>query len=719
MSTNSVNYLISSSGLGLTDTGALKIFYDFSQYTSGDGNTYLDSVPSGNILHSGKLTLHKHTGDLVIDLSNDYSAVSLYSATTGLLQLYGHKINADTGLASYVEIQNTSTLFNGTGFTFVVEGGKFPRDAAGLTGQGAIHDREAIFSNISSSEPYNFSGWELGINSANLAYFKCGSPSGATIVTFDQQIPMGENIWAFRYDRRFFDVARFDPSDGGIYSRGAVLSKDLKNGESPWLIGAAENDPPTGIDTMAVSTISGASSLRLRNFLYFDQFISDDQLKTLASGLKGNLTLTTVETTGYITGITGFTSGLVVNSGLIYTTSVLTGYKSTTVTYSLPASVTPLYGTIEEHVGTDAFNFYGTIYEDCGQTGILQTVLLTGGAGETITGGNAITGYEITYPTDTKVVQTPLYYVSGVSGILSSGYKFTYGEGVTNVVTTGNTYVIDGVVYNNLYPRSVSYLGDRYAGDFVEIITGMAVYSGSQKMVNNIPSVYRSSYNDGMTLFTYYDKGALNNHLRLYLNGVAVRYGTGTAIKVDVNGTERDSFLLERDYLRTGYGGEIFSSLIYSGLDQMTNLWGVFDLSTTGYAIQQRLVSDTSEYGTGFAEIAPSGKDVFFNGVKIYEGNHYTVLGGKFVATGTITGMTGMYFAWPQINGTVYYTGSGAYDYHYTGNYYLPTDSTSLWINGIRQSPNTYVYHDIKVDLVSGVIYYLDGTGVIGSSLEV
>ncbi len=800
-----INYLIRS-GLLTENTGALKIFYDFKDTGCYGGNySFINSISVAEQDYSGILNIYAHQiGSEILEPYADYS----YTVKDGYINLIGNDISAQSGIISEIRIQNSENLYSGNDFTFIIEGGKIPRDEAkemfGLNvfdEQLPIHNKEIIFSNI-SGEQDDYRGWEFGLNGINLFYFKTMDVGQQKVLTYNNETPYGENIWALRYLDDVIYVSRYDVEKNKINTNKTVLGAELLNG-GIWRLNSGEC---AGLQGICGGATGITSSIKLRKFLYFNEYLSDEQIRIASEYMTSEIgEVSYIKETGseYVYIEQEICTGI---SGLLYITGILSGYSTEFVEITGDPVFTGISGVVNSG---DAYiseydEEYGIFYEDI--------YLPTGDQPYSIIG---VTGYMWDYPVETvEVTGDAVYIQSGVSGVIYSGC-WTEEELIeTPYKITGYMEdIISNESQEHLRARSFSYLGKRYVQDFGELSVAKNVWSGSQKMVNNLAREDWGYYKDGHNLFVYLETGINEDWMNLYMNGAALRKGTGTPTKVVIEGTEYNAYLIDKDFLYTG-NNEIVTDLLFTGVDQIENLHGVFDitygqeyglfeitgagtngvngiwerkenkngypsykhmsenytiqhlviqggtyllrgsygeegwgylynkvgLSNTGkpwewswstmlgelpvpsfrYMGNQDLVIDSvSKYSEGsFAEIAPSGRAIFFNGVKLYEGVDYVSENGYFRPSGYLTGMTGLYFSFPMPETTASYTGEMVYDIYGTG--YLEYDSVIPRINGLRKDTREYVYHDSYVDLLKGMDINPDfGSGFYEGFLEV
>lgn len=695
MTRSGINYLLSN-GLISQDTGALKVFYNFNYldsetYEMGGGAFLVaNSVESGNQLYSGEAFLQKTNPitKVVTNYRNISDSLLVYPPSRVYLMGYDY-------YESKIKIHNSSGLF-GDEFTFIIEGGKIPKDKLfyafsflvdSLSDGTPLHNKSILMSNLSGQ-----SGWEIGLNTSNSLYFKTYDLDEPKILTYDKDIPLGENIWSIRYKDRSINISRYIPETESILTNSTILNSDISNG-GDWNINSGNNAGVVAYKT-GVGFISGnqTSSIMLSNFLYFDEFLSSNQVALACKALKSDLNRFETITSGITYDIIGTGVSGVEVSGLLYTAYVLSGSTTGGVTVTGNPIITQYSGLVGP---SDAY------YEQC-SSGLLSLNYGLGASG--------ITGYGITYPLSGYNFSNGVYIASGVSGVISTTNEEYFIESGTVFYETGYSWGLGSANYLNLYPRSISYIGPRYDYDFTEIITGLSGYN------NRVANRVVSNYNSGNSFNIEIPSGFDNNDLRFYLNGAALRYESGSLSVGILNGNQIQTLSFNGDYSITG--NEIIMDIIFTGSDSIENLWGVYDFRQNG-GIQELLITGLNQYSSGtFPSITPSGKEVFFNGVKLYEGDSYNNVANQLQPTGFITGMTGIYFAWDRLSGSVYSTGD-AYDYHSTQ--YFNKNSNAFYINGARKSLSEYVFHDIGVDIISGVNYLEkpEGTEEIQGNIEV
>lgn len=624
----------------------------------------------------------------------------------GSVNLLGNSISQNSGQNAFLQINNTGQFYNRTGFSFIVEGGKIPRDEiksiypnTGYDEQLPLHNKEIIFSNISGSG-IDYKGFEFGLNGANLFYFRTSDLGQQKVCTFDLETPYAENIWVLRYLEKDIYISRYSKEQNSITSKTIKLGSDLTNG-GYWYLNSGQNSDLAALNTGLAQ--NATSSTKLRRFLFFDEFLSDGQLVKAVDFLNKTVDESGtpyISNSGFNYQVTGTQEFVYVKTGVLYLTGIptqeeiiLTGDHGTNIYSSITGQVQKYGGKIfEESFTGEGIYLDDFVFSDSGETGI--------------------TNFSFEYSPYQQTEYRNIFVMSGITGELFRTSYFTNLYGNSYFETTGyKTGVsINEVDYYNR-PKSMTYRGKRDANN-IEIYLSNQVYSGNEKIANKECQGIFSSYNDGRTLYLgLLDTGNASNII-LFKNGFAQKMGVGEPKTVTINGIEYPYFNITGGDYSIANGQEIFF-----GQDITGELNGVYDIKPmNGY--QELLITGLNQYDIEiFGDIQPSGKDVFFNGLKIYEGLNYEIELNDIKPIGYLTGQTGLYRAWNNTNGALLYTGNSVYDYYGTG--LIEKDSLVVWMNGLRKTPSEFIYHDINVDLITGVDSMVDGTGVFEGYLEV
>lgn len=672
------------------NSGIMRILYDFSTTGAADEAPFSEFPSVNNALPIYPAILKSYESGTASTVSAD----AAYNGGSGVT-LYGGVLPQD--YEQYLLISGGSDIFSGQEFTFLIEAQKLCKtDFSGLSGDGPIHDREVVFSNLIGTAP-NISGWEIGLNSANLMYFKTWDQEQPKTLTFND-VPYGKNLWFVTHEDKNLTVAWFDPAERSIKKNSLTLFGNLSNG-GDWYIGSGESSSFSSIDP-SVSDAETAS-VKLNTFAFFDRKFFDGYLSVIGTALKSQDVITTGVTTGSAFDISGVEETCVEVSGVIYSSWVLdhtdyvTGYTTGT-----EASYSSFTGLVVD--GDDYYEY------ESGNNGYIT---LTNDSGATITG---ITGFTYGYPVITGVTAIPVYAFQEVSGVTDENCSISYLFSGETGYTTGVSLSVSGYDASDLFPDTLSYLGPRYEDDFVEIITGNTSYSGDIQILNIKPIVSESSYGQTKTLFVNDADISLTSGDNFFLNGLAQRIGTGSLITGVESGLQTVSLSLQREYaVFPNTPREYACDLAFTGNDEILNLWGVVDVGQPSGALyrQSLVISNTGQYANSpFSEIAPSGKQIFLNGQKIYEGENYLNSGDWFIPTGFVTTCTGIYFSIPDFDGAVNYTGfvSGDGNYDYNGSLFYPKSVVS-YINGVREGYSLLLEHSAKRDLITGFGVELTG----------
>jgi len=556
---NGLIYLVRS-GLLTRETGALKSYYDFGDSTlySGEGDRFIFSK-LGNA--SGVIELFEHdaTGGNFRQIY-DYSGLE----QTGYLRLLGNQISESSGRASCIDLGGMDIDLSGE-FSIFIEGGKLPRDEAkaiydntGFDRQIPLHNKEVLL-NCKSGD----GGIEIGLNGANLLYLGLTDLGQEKVFTYDEDVPMGENIWAIRKSDKFLFVSRYDEHNGEIKTSSFKMGGDLGQGGS-WV--ANSGDGISAIDeTLAMGF---TSSTKLRKIICFDEYLQDTQ--TLTAAMYMNLDISGepyITDSGYnyyeVTGQEYFTGV----SGELYKTGILSGYLTEEVEITGQPVYTGITGIVNsgEMYIPEYDEEYGIFYPDL--------YLPTGDQPYSITG---VTGYSWYYPVETQTITGDAVYIqSGVSGLIYSGSWFdSYITGEYFEFTGYTTGASGENAYAHLRPRSVSYLGNRHDGDFIDIY----IQTSETGNLSNNSALKTWEYRGrGMGLLLKQEHLPETGKIKFYINGVAARAGSGVSNSEIEDGNEYDYFVSEKDY-SIGDGGEIYQELDFSTNTQMENLHGIYDI---------------------------------------------------------------------------------------------------------------------------------------------
>lgn len=746
---DAINYLITSGNI-LNDTGSCKIFYDFTSYTGDSNPFYVNSVVNGQNKYTGQISTYVRTGN--INGPIDSGSFSKFIATgfldnnnnivTGKFMFFGGlKTGLLSGNPSYgvakIDILNYNELFTGNNGTFILEGGIIPRDwnysGEWMGTQIPYHDKEVIFSNFTGTG-FTSNGWEFGLNGANKLYFSTNDGGAKKTLTLNNNTN-GENLFSVRLSNNIVNLTRFVPEESGIDSVSKVFNSNI-NGLGQWTLG---KDKITGVNTLRTGICNNeGSSIWLSKFLYFDEYLTDSSLLNSFIALRGDLEVDAIVENQYIITGTYEETGTFTITGNYYEVMVSGGIISTTGTQQF-TTVTPLSGLI---ISGDS---YLQQCEDPLSSGIFYTDI-------SLTSQTGITGYSTgTYTVN--IVNNQVYYIpSGVTGANITGQIITIYE--TGIITgvTGYTYNITAGINNaefySLYPKTMSYIGPTFEEDFIE---HQNVYSP-----NTIAPSYhkfkqilnRSSYkgfssvyvgetlflgNTGNVLISGGNITGLSSY-NFYFNGQAQRLGTGQITTTYISGDPVISVNLSKDFIATGFNNEI---IIETGILQSLgeDKWGIYDFIINHTGIRGSQVVDTTGYfqtggvfnndiydATIRADWDGPEENLFFNGIKIYEDIHWVredVDGGAVFVQPILEGLTGIYFTLPRpyasesitgyASGMSIYgnavSGRESYNIHVSGKdrwSYFEPNSVIVYINGMRQSIDNFIYHDKMVDMING-----------------
>lgn len=653
--------------------------YEFTSYSSAGGDEFIDSVESGNPLFSGKI-------------SADDSSFKNNSPGSGYFTTQG------------VIIENAQQLYS-TSATFIFSHQKSGRDPG------------TIFTNLSGQ-----SGYEIGINAANKLYFNHYVDGSPSIRTFNN-IPAEKNIYSVAVGEGGITFSRLDPSRkiGDEYTleqqKFDIPSYAVTN-TPKWVIGSGEYQYKGWMDDFLYfdEIIEYGLVQTFSNSLYKDYSLSDPVtgrtrplltgVSISGSGVTGTLGYSG-HVTGQFTGLTGFTyssgspvTGVVDISGTIYVpvTGIMdqayTGPQNGwmhDIVYQRIANLDYQWGT-GGLVATGRSSFYSSGDEYfgnwlfSGHSGMYDGVHGSGAPG-TLFG---ITGFNYsTIQIDLTGQSGDLLGYTGVTGTLYTEYIISGMSGESGTYTgTGVIEAVSGDLPSGYYYNYLSDQGnDGTTGLFERIMTqerGNINQEGAIGKFTQTSEFYAS--------LTGYRRTPETN---LFINGISQLSGSGIITKDQYN---IPSFKSSQDYFISGRT-RCGTTLPLSGSDKV-----LYDYGQTGNRSGILTITATSEYPAApFADIENiSEKQIFFNGIKIYSGRDYKDEGG-FYPSGSVTGSTGVYFAYPKYAESTSVTGTGFAIWEVQDTA-IPPYSYIFYLNGVRQPLASFVEHAGNVDFITGKI---------------
>lgn len=581
-------------------------------------------------------------------------------------------------------------------------------------------DVEILFSCI---DDLNKKGFEFGINNANKLFFDSYSSSGKNTYVLNN-IPYKKNIFIIKLSKTagIVSLGLWDPSLQTSEFESFTIDPHYLNTNKVWTIGSGEYKGEAGIN---YNPAGYPCAGYIDKFFQFDDLISDEEVAFLSSSFYYDLNFID-EGSGFIDGyITGYNQSISnIVSGITGYQRIITGYYGQEFAQREYTTGEYLYGTVpaggeilEEVLDAEGLGIANL-------SGIFRAVTVnTPTYG--ITGMATGVGYE-TYESSPP---QPLYFDSGVSGVLYQEYDYTplYSNGNYHK-TSDSSFELTGTYpclsedLNIGYgPRSYTYLGARnYTKDFVETIKGVNLFS-----TNNFGGIfYSSEFEDSPVVKLNHDLSFNNEDIQLFINGVASQKGELNSIQ---QGNYRERFYVS--------GGDFY---VYSsdpdGLyknnfeiiqnDENLSIFvdtPIIDILQNGdfenYCISNISEYSQLDYGSPIASSAPSGiasveigsidpsdKQVFFNGQKIYEGIDYFSYNQRLYVRGPLLEMTGCYFTCPGFRfdseAVIQSVSSGVGMFDLNSSECFIPDSYVSYLNGIRLDPKAFVMHDSSVDLI-------------------
>jgi hypothetical protein len=654
------------------DTGCLGFYYDFDHWSGT------------HVLNAGSAAYPAYTrysGSVVGDFNN----------------FTGHASGRGSFSNSYIKVENAETqdgelLREGgaKGFSFLISQEKVDNSCG------------TLFSNYAGLQPLS-SGWEIGINNANLLYFKFqdaaqdGTPTNNIKTVLE--VPAAKNWYGISIQDTTLELTHFTPRENSLSTR-RINSNYIRN-NSDWYIGTGEYPYSGYID----------------NFFAFNTYLSPSALgdivtasyQEIVTGVGSELFTIAGEITGYSFYATGET-------GIVGSTGTLSGYIYTTGsgTYITGSGLTGEVGEGEIYYeGYTGFSGVGNPFDP-------ESGTLLSGVTAPSPLVSEITGFETGLSGFKVVTQQPVYSGSGISGVLWSGSGFDplYGADQTlyryvgKTVLSGERFEIDGDYDCSYLKNTLSYLaqrgsafntGEGRTGDFVEIIGNI------EEPVTNISAnygysreVYRSSF--------FIDKAYRGEPLLLNVFSNGVYQITGGLVSVPLNNPRRP--WATRVYAEDGNYALKGSTLVTPQESQLAAEDEVYYDAEQNGSRGRRDVTNLAEYLFPFPEIPANDSQVFFNGQKIYSGIDYIAL-PAFQAIGEITNMTGTFAARPAYEGSGVTTYSGINLYDLTGVINnrgctgFSGENFIYYVNGVRGFPwggtsseSTFVAYSTGVSLL-------------------
>jgi len=574
---------------------------------------------------------------------------------------------------NYLEVTSGHTLFGANkAFTMLVSQTKTDNTCG------------TLFSNY-KGDMAPTSGWEFGINNANKLYFKNYESWRPNISTLNIT-PTAKNYYFLGGAASQIIYARYLPEVSGWANGGKGLNSNYFLNNTGWFLGSVEYNYAGYID----------------EFFYFDELLTFADATNIIKSSHQSLQTGLNYATGTISGLTGFQAFPTGATGTIYTTGVLSGYVTESGSGS-QISGEALTGAVSS--GDRIYTLITTVTGNTGAgvTGLIDIYRGTVATG-TDTGPGIVTGFVTGYSGFFTTGQPTAFYVSsGVTGVLWTGSGYTPLSGTpSGFVISGAESELTGTMPNDYKADTLSYLGQRCgpSGDFVEYI-----HTADIDNINLIPYFgYLSDFKgEGVRL----TKSGNATELNLISNGVTQLSGEPTQYTVNpgtitpnpwevIQSTESGNYFLSGHYV-------ISTGLMTQRGDQV-----IFDIGQSGSRGRKDITALADYASAPFSEIDASAQ-VFFNGQKIYSGIDYTDAAG-FNPLSPLTTMTGTYFSAPNFSDSVVYSGVNRYDL--TGDAFSG-NSHVIYINGVRQSPDSFVGYS------SGVSLLVTGQNIIEESLPI
>lgn len=671
-----------------TQTAKVSFNFDFTEIGNYSGGNML-SHQSGSNLYK-MLELLKFEDDSASSRGGVFggTTTSLNSHFISGFSSKGANFNGE----SYLDVSEGSGLGRGHG-TFIFGHEKVDKGV------------DLIFSNYSgdSEDP---KGFEFGINNANKLFFEYMGPNGPEVFVVNI-IPHKRNIYSVNVDLKNSTVGIWwwDASLNSFEKQSFSINSNYIRQSDSWKIGSGVYSGESGINDNGGPFICSGY---VDHFLYFDDLVPEFEQTLVARSFYEELDYTPAVTEVVQGSIIGYSAEIDEEVyGVTNWQEVFVGYTDgDTGTWEV-IEMTPVYGVANS--GEDVYTFVSELNIE--NTSVSNPSIYSVETVQETTTGIISFSSGVVDSGQNVYNQQQIFDWSGERGLLYTKYNVSpvYDDDTTHIVEKekyelngGYPFFLSdtGLGYG---PRDYTYLGARDSGkDYVEIQRGINPLS-----LNNFANVeYAENQNGRVGIFLPSNLSFTEGAVSLMINGSMQQVGE-LAVVEDSNFNSNyeledsgDFGVLDFDGKNRMFPVEIFHD--DTGLSLITSS-PVIDIINTGER-QYLDINDTGDYSSApFSEVDPTGKQVFFNGQKIYEGEDYEISGGELNPIGDILGMTGRFFT---IDDFHYFPNSdsgnqrglGLYDYNNSDVFIL--DSFACYFNGVRLDPKAHVYHDAEVDLI-------------------
>jgi hypothetical protein len=631
----SIGYLSENFGL---DPSSVKIFYKFFEYL------YVTSVLYRN---ENLGTLSSNSGSINSPVFNDATAED------GVF-----KFSGGAGVGSRMSFSLTENLENSS-FTVIMEAEILTKKDFEL-GDGPVNDKEVIIGNES---------FEIGLNGANRFYAKSTFNEQVSTVTLNKTI-YGRNILIAQYDIPNLTLFWFEPETEGLLES-LTIPCDIKG----MSLRIGQNMHSDTRNLISGDIELGYSCFKLYNFMFLDATISRGQIIEIAKTFKGEVS-EQVESVLVGQEVVGSN----ISENCVNITGVI-GYNNNPITIErtgtrISIENTPIIGTV----------LSGASYKD-NLCGLFSTKINLDEPREEILGYSQSVVSEQVVSTDVVNVFEPIMGLISTSCIQEETFEFE------DVFEDFSTRTLAGISYQNLYPKTLSYIG-AIGGDSVEVFRVENPKSGVFRTLGfHLEKGFSSTL--GKIALSLPFNMQNGSGMYLYINGLYQNLGEPSQAQSIVGGLVVNTFSTTNDYSVVN-GLNIVTSKVFDE----ENLWAIGDFM----GIDQRESIEVQEFESQYLGLNLDDKWLFFNGVKLYEdvdfekdAEHGLLLKDHVLEA------TGIFSTIPK-NGDFIFRGL---ETTIKSQNFTPK-SNVVFSDGLRVSDRFIVEHDADKDLIVGYSVIVD-----------
>lgn len=555
-----------------------------------------------------------------------------------------------------------SGFFNGNTLIKINKPFNIDNFAMFLSFERARFDEEILFSTVTGNTFNTYSGYCLGVNSANKLYFKYWNPvEGPFTFTFKNILANKNFIYVYK-NQSTVTIGKYNNNEFIFETESFnIFNNSFQKSDQLFLGGSLNKNLPW----IQSNNFSG----------YIDKFYIFEDISLLYLNSIGKSLFSNPETVVVDQTITCITTGYSIFSGFSYTgvTGILASGFTTPIT-GITGYINILSGFNYTGVTGYQRDLIGFYVDNCGvQNNIYNAIPLTG----TITGNlNILSGL------------TGILNLTGSTNILLTGtltgQSLVYITG--DICTTGQfkelilDYYVDNNFLKSLSYSQVSFLKENFnTGDIVEIFTenytGIKLNYNQTLNTNTVESYYRNEnlYQSGD--FILFKNGqALGN-----IGGVTGQSG------YDITYTPNLDYFITGDRIYT----KEFNSSDFIFYDQISGNFSVV-LNDGSLFVKPNLI------GNKFF--------LFRNGQKLISGRDYiAITPTTFNLIGVNLLETGNWIMFKEYNKNFNYASGSFGSFKLTGVF--NHGCSQVYYNGIKQKFNNNYIENGDFDLISGSFF--------------